>query len=232
MLALGFPVAFTFSKNQGILYGIFLGVPEAILIYILTSSAKNSDVLADNIKKLVMKLAPNMDIKESMPRAVSILNFIVVFVFYAIGASMIAGFFNISQMGNAVVKGGLIGIWAFYYTAPQPWEAVQYKYPEMLAEALKLEHDSLWRMIDMLCWISLTAIIALIVAPWSEIIYPMVPMERRSDPVFVTLLAFNLAQLFYFLIGFWIGVIREFMDRAWRIEKKIASLELKALKKK
>ena len=62
------------------------------------------------------------------------------------------------------------------------------------------------------------------IASWVQVIFPSIPVEKRSSPSFIKLEACSAIEILYLLIGLWFGILGKLMEYSWHIRKKIAEL--------
>jgi hypothetical protein len=69
------------------------------------------------------------------------------------------------------------------------WEVLKSENEERYIEALKLEHDWIWRALNIISWATVILMTSTIFASWAQLIYPMVPLEKRYSPAFIKMQA-------------------------------------------
>lgn len=90
-------------------------------------------------------------------------------------------------------------------------------------EALKLEHEWILRVVNILTWVVMIAL----ASAWFASFYQYVshiPFEKWSTIGFMKLGAAHAMRLVYLCVGFWLGVLAPLLDRSLRIHEEIREL--------
>jgi hypothetical protein len=202
-----------FTLEESKLWSIYL-LPSIIPVFIITSGFK-CKLFSLNFPKKFFSTEADL---------ATLLNVIVIFALYPLLCYCIPFFFSPYNIGYVFCIAGIVGISTFYYIHPPMWEVLKSENEERYIEALKLEHDWIWRALQIISWAVVILVTSAILASWSQLIYPIIPLEKRASPTFTTLQAWSVVQIAYLLIGLWFGIVGRLMDYSWRIRKRIAGV--------
>jgi hypothetical protein len=205
-----------FTLKEGIIWSIYL-LPSLVLIFVITSVFKCHKIVAKLFRKTS---SPD----EAYPIIAALANVSIIFASYIFLLCFIPSLLHPYLICFVAANSGIVGISTFYYIAPPPWEILKSKDKTQYIEALKLEHDWIWRAINMISWATVILAISVIFVSWTQIIFPLVPQEKRNTFAFIKLEAYSTIELMYLIFGLWFGILARLMDYSWRIRKKVAEL--------
>jgi hypothetical protein len=191
-------------------------LPSIFPIFVITSSFKR--------KKFSLSFFKNLS-DVTYPLTSSIFNIIIIFAFFIFLLYFIPSFFDPWVISFVFAYTSIVGISTFYYIGSEPWEILKSGNEARYIEALKLEHDWIWRAINIISWAIVILATSAVFISWTQIIYPGIPVEKRSSFPFIKLQALAAVQVIYLLLGVWFGILYRLMDYAWRIRKRIAGIE-------
>lgn len=217
LMQLGLSHYYHFSMIESVSWSIYL-LPITVLIFVITSDFKCHKIIA----KLFVKASfPD----EACPSIVALINVSIIFASYIFLLYFIPSLLHPYAISSLSTTAGIVGISTYYYVAPPVWEVLKFKNKAYYVEALKLEHDWIWRVINILSWAIVILPISVIFASWTQIIFPLIPQEKRNTFAFIKLQAHSTIELIYLILGVWFGILRTLMDNSWHIRKRIAELE-------
>ena len=161
---------------------------------------------------------------EAYSLTAAFVNVIVIFISYVSLLFFIPSLFHPYPVCFVFVNAGIVGISTFYYIAPPPWEVLKSKNRVQEIEALKLEHDWIWKAINIISWTAVIMTVSAIFISWTQIIFPSIPTEKRNTFSVIKLEAYSTIELIYLILGLWFGILYRLMDYSWRIRKRIAEI--------
>lgn len=235
MIELELPVDYHFTLEDSIRWW-FLGFFGFIPIYVITSSAEHDGKIVKALTKVMMALTGRKEewFEEAKPLATSISNAIIVFLTYVVMITVIPSQISASATTFTFFLGGIVGVSTFWHVCTPPWDILSREATcahtdvEFKMEALKLEHDWIWKAIHIISWVTVILAVSTVFASWAQVIVPAIPVERRHSLTFVRLQASAVVQLIYCVLGLWFGILGRLMENSWRIRKEIAKLGKKS----
>jgi hypothetical protein len=161
---------------------------------------------------------------EAKPLIAAFINLIVILSTYALLSFIIPGLWHPFDIFFTFLNGSIISISTFLYVCTPAWDIFKSNNTKMMAEALKLEHDWIWRAINIISWVSTIMMISTFFASWTQVILPSIPIEKHTTLASIKIMAMGAIQILHLLIGIYFGIIVQLIDYSWRIRKKIAEL--------
>jgi len=206
---------YRFNIEEGKMWSIYL-LPTFALIFVLTSRFK--------CHKLIAKLFEKSFSVETYPLMAALVNVTVISVSYVSLLFLIPSLFHPFTICFVFVNAGIVGVSTFYYIAPLPWEVWKSRNRVQEIEALKLEHDYIWKVINIISWAIVIMAVSAIFVSWTQIILPSIPAEKLYTFSVIKLQAYSAIELIYLILGLWFGILGRLMSYSWRIRKRIAEI--------
>ena len=207
---------YRFTIEEGRMWSIYL-LPSFVLIFVLTSRFKCHKLIAKLFEKKFFSV-------EAYSLMAAFVNVTVMFVSYISLLFFIPSLFHPYLVCFVFVNAGIVGVSTFYYIAPPPWEVLKSRNRVQEIEALKLEHDFIWKAINIISWTALIMAVSAIFVSWTQIIFPSIPAEKLNTFSVIKLEAYSTIELIYLILGLWFGILGRLMDYSWRIRKRIAEI--------
>ena len=206
---------YRFNIEEARMWSIYL-LPTFALIFVLTGRFK--------CHKLIAKLFEKSFSVETYPLMAALVNVTVISVSYVSLLFLIPSLFHPFTICFVFVNAGIVGVSTFYYIAPLPWEVWKSRNRVQEIEALKLEHDYIWKVINIISWAIVIMAVSAIFVSWTQIILPSIPAEKLYTFSVIKLQAYSAIELIYLILGLWFGILGRLMSYSWRIRKRIAEI--------
>jgi len=207
---------YRFTIEEGGIWSIYL-LPSLVLIFVLTSGFKRHKLIAKLFEKKIFSL-------EAYSLMAAFVNVTVIFVSYVFLLFFIPSLFHPFKVCFVFVNAGIVGVSTLYYIAPPAWKAWKSKNRVQEIEALKLEHDYIWKAVNIISWTAVIMAVSAIFVSWTQIILPSIPAEKRYTFSVIKLQAYSAIELIYLILGLWFGILGRLMEYSWRIRKRIAEI--------
>jgi hypothetical protein len=220
MIEMGLHVFYVFNTTDALPWSIST-LPGCILIFLLTYSFKHDRFIATALARALKRERLSIVAK---PYIAALTNLIVISTMQMLLSFFIPGFWNPFIIIYMFVLAGIVSVSTYYYVFPPAWELFQSKDVRMELEALKLEHEVNWKIINIISWVITFLAISAVFALWTQIIFPSIPMEKRVTMAAIKVQVMSGVQISYLIIGVWFGILGPLIDYSWRIRKRIAEL--------
>lgn len=209
LVELGIQPYYNFRLSDAITWSIYI-LPFPILICMATSSLKNC--------KKPLRI-------ETRANIAALTNLVTTYCAYTFLCYFIPTLLHPFSLSFVFIFAGIIGISTFYFVLPPTYEILRSNNIQQETEALKLEHDWIWRAINIISWAIVILVASAILTSWTQVILPAIPPEKRYTYAFTKIEVQSVIEIIYLVVGLWFGILGKFMEYSWRIRKRIAQLD-------